>query len=66
MIILKHGNGMMGYVSTKETGVMSLAVLMMVKDRDKDGEAECNEQNGSKPSEIGATYPYHWQFPQRP
>jgi hypothetical protein len=66
LIILKHGDGMMGYVSTKETGGMSLAVLVMVKDRGKDGEAECNEQNGSKPSEIGAAYPYHWQFPQRP
>jgi hypothetical protein len=41
--ILKDDNGMMGYVNTEGTGVMGLAVLMMMKDRDKDSETECNQ-----------------------
>jgi hypothetical protein len=43
LINLKGNIGMMGYVNTEETVVMGAASLMMVKDRHKDSETECNQ-----------------------
>jgi hypothetical protein len=43
LINLKDNIGMMGYVNTERTGVMDPAILMMVKDRDKDSETDCNQ-----------------------
>jgi hypothetical protein len=43
LITLKDDIGMMGYVNTEETVVMGPASLMMVKDRHKDSETDCNQ-----------------------
>jgi hypothetical protein len=43
LIILKSDIGMTGYENTERAGVMGLAVPMMVKDREKDSETDCNQ-----------------------
>lgn len=54
LIILESNIGMMDYENTERTGLMEPAILMMVKDGDKDGKAKYPEQNESKLSEARA------------
>ena len=42
MIILRNDIGMMGYVNAEKTGVMDLAVLMMVKCQYENREQKCS------------------------
>lgn len=59
LTILKSDTGVIGFKNTERTGFIGSAVLMVMKDRGKNGKTECNQQNGSKLSEIGAGQPHH-------
>ena len=59
LLSLNSNIGMMGYENTERTGLMEPAILMVMKDGNKDGKAKYPEQNESKPSETRARQPYH-------